>query len=137
MAEGIPIDVQRFIEQHIRSVAQLDLLLLLRTRPEQPWTPDDIAREMRVEPSWAQGELLNLSNRGLVEKSSDSSTEGGTSPRYKYQPRTSELERAVTDVAQAYLLQRVRLIEEIYRQPSEHIRAFADAFRLRKEPDHG
>ena len=131
MAEGISADVQRFIEQHIRSVAQLELLLLLRTTSQQPWSPDDLAREMRVEPWWAQAELLNLCQRGLVEKLGDSP------PRYRYQPRADELERAVTDVAQAFLLHRVRVIEVIYRQPSEQIRAFADAFRLRKEPDRG
>ena len=129
--QGIPPEVRRFLDQHIRSVAQLELLLLLRTTPQQYWTPDDAAREMRLDSTWAQRELLNLCERGLLEKASEDPV------RYRYLPRSSELERAVTEVAQAYLLHRVTLVEEIYRQPSEHIRAFADAFRLRKEPGRG
>jgi hypothetical protein len=129
MADGISKDVERFVERHIQSVSQLELLLLLRTAPDQTWSAEQIAREMRVELVWAQAQLVSFCERGLVERLGEGSTE------FRYRPRTPELEKAVTELARAAVLHRVRLIELIYSRPSDHLRAFADAFKLRKETD--
>jgi hypothetical protein len=56
---------------------------------------------------------------------------------YHFAPATSELEAGVVAVAQAYLTRRVAVIEMIYARPSDNLRAFSDAFRLRKEPPSG
>ena len=43
--QSIPKEASRFIAEYITSVAQLELLLLLRTDQERAWTADHLARE--------------------------------------------------------------------------------------------
>lgn len=126
-AEDASAEARRFVAEHISSVAQLEMLLLLRTNPSESWTASQMAREMRMDAAWAEARLKELHARGLLERSEQGD------PAYRYQPRTPELERAVTAVSRAYLLQRVSIIELIYSKPSDSIRVFADAFRLKKD----
>jgi hypothetical protein len=88
--------------------------------------------ELRVEPAWANQQLTALAENGLLV-----SQVAPGQPAFRFSPRTPELEQAVTAVAQDYLLHRVSVIEFIYSRPSDTIRAFADAFRLRKDPPRG
>ncbi len=127
----VPAHVRRFIAEHIRSVAELELLLLLRLSPERGWIPADLGRELRVEPAWAESQVRRLTGRGLVEASDQPET------TYRFRPRSPELAEAVATLAQAFLLHRVSVIELIYTGPSEGAQALADAFRLTREPPHG
>lgn len=130
-ANQISDDARRFLDEHITSVAQLEMVLLLRNNPQQQWTAERLSRELRVEPAWALAQLRDFSRRGLLQ----SSDQGALS--FQYDPQSPELDQSVIAVSQAYLLQRVSVIELIYGKPSPNIRAFADAFRLRKEPPSG
>lgn len=123
--QPISDQVRRFIADHISSVAQLEILLLLQTNPQQSWTPADVARELRVEPSGAASQLSALVNSGLLVQEPD---------RFRYAPRTPELHAASVALAQAYLIRRVTVIGLIFANPHEKIRGFSDAFRIRKEP---
>lgn len=124
-------EARRFIAEHITSVAQLELLLLLRTTPDEWWSSDALARELRMEASWMEGTLGTLHAKGLCARSHDAPI------RYQFAPASPALEQAVTIVARAYILHRVSIIEAIYSKPSASIRVFADAFKLKKEPPHG
>lgn len=125
------IEARRFIAEHITSVAQLEMLLLLRTSPDDAHSADELARELRVDPAWARAELRSLCDRGLLERQSH------PEEHYCFRPRTGELDRAVTALARAYLVHRVSIIEAIYSKPSDGISRFADAFRLKKRPPNG
>jgi hypothetical protein len=127
--EGISEVVQRFIHEHIASVAQLEILLLLHTNPNQAWTPVAVARELRIEPAGAQLQLNALVASGLIKFDPPES--------YQFASRSPELEAATVAVAQAYLVRRVTVIGLIFSKPSDKIRAFSDAFKLRKDPPLG
>jgi hypothetical protein len=121
--------VEQFIRDHISSVAQLEILLLLQTNPQQPWSPQAIARELRIEPAGAAAQLAQLAVSNLVREQSPG--------EFVYNPATPELQAAVTALAQAYLIRRVTVIGLIFAKPPAppaSIRAFSDAFRLRKDP---
>jgi hypothetical protein len=77
-------------------------------------------------------ELARLCELGLLECDE---LEG--EPRYRFQPATEDLDRAVGSVAQAYLTRRVSVIEAIYSRSAASIRVFADAFRIRQEEGDG
>jgi hypothetical protein len=127
--QSIPKEANRFIAEYITSVAQLELLLLLRTDQERAWTADHLARELRVDPAWAQLQLEAMAGTGLLKRGAD--PESG----FQYGPGSPEVEHSLTVVAQAYIVNRVSIIELIYNKPGgENLRAFADAFRLRKDP---
>ena len=135
-AQGIPQEVKAFIAEHIDSVMQLEVLLLLHKSPQQSFNASDLARELRIDPAWAQNQLADLTARGLLVQPT-ATPDGGSEPQYRYQARTPELHRAVTGLAQEYADRRVTVISLIFSKPVDKIRSFADAFRIRKDRSDG
>jgi hypothetical protein len=126
---GLPEEVRRFIVDHIDSVEQLEILLLLHGQRARTWTAESVARELRIAPISA-GERLEEFVRGSVLSRAD-----GTPVEYRYAPGSSKLDTAVDGLARAYSERRVTVINFIFSKPVDKIRTFADAFRLRKEDD--
>jgi hypothetical protein len=46
-------ELLQFIHDHIHSVGQLEVLLLLRQHPERTWSPEDVSQALRTIPSSA------------------------------------------------------------------------------------
>ena len=120
--------VQRFIAENISSVTQLEVLLLLKGHPEQSWNADEVARALYAGPTLLADELAAWLSRGLLEVEPD------RPEAYRYAPRTQELAALVDALEEAYKSRRVSVITAIYSKPTDKIRTFADAFRIRKEP---
>ena len=127
MAENsVSDEVKRFITDQIRSVAQLEILLLVRSRAPTEISPDEAARELAIDAQWAASELHRLAGRGfLLERP-------GSPAVYSFAPESKELERTIEAVDTAYKRQRVTLVELIFKKPTDVARAFADAFRFRR-----
>ena len=123
--------VRRFLSEFIGSVAELELLLLLRTSLPMCWTVPQLVAELRVDSDWATRQIDAFCKAGLAAGNDEQPA------AYCYRPTTPHLEHAVAAVAQDYLLHRVSVIEYIYSRPNETLRVFAEAFRLRKEPPRG
>jgi hypothetical protein len=126
----LPPELRAFILDNISSVAQLEALLLLR-RSGTEWTLDALHRELRVEREGAAAQLTALVRSGLA------SMRAGAEPAYRYAPREKRAADLVDALAAAYEDRRVTVIGTIYSRPSDTIRSFADAFRLRKDEDDG
>jgi predicted ArsR family transcriptional regulator len=124
---GLPDDVRQFITDNISSVAKLEVLLLLRNNPEPAWTAAAVAKALATSPEVMQTHLDEWLARGLLQVS-EASERG-----YRYSPKSPELDRTVRDLADLYQARRVTVITQIYSEPVDKVRTFADAFRLRKE----
>ncbi|HEV3378330.1 MAG TPA: hypothetical protein VG126_13735 [Thermoleophilaceae bacterium] len=120
---GVPAAVRGFIASHIVSVAQLEVLLMLRAAADKEWSASEMARALVTQPEAAAGWLEDLRQRGLASES-----EG----KYRYTPANDDLDRIVDDLAESYANYRVAVIGLIFARPSERITSFADAFRIRK-----
>lgn len=129
--EGIPPDVISFIADHIESVVQLEVLLLLQATPATEYAAVELAKKLAIDPVWAEGQLTNLCNRGLLTSTPPPNS------LYRYAPKAPELDRAARGLAQAYADRRVSVISAIFSKPSEQIRSFADAFKLRRDNPGG
>jgi len=130
-----PKHIQAFVAGYIESVIQLEVLLVLYGSSERAWTAEALARELRIDPAWVDGQLAQLCAKGLLHCSEDG-------PRsYRYQPHTSELHQAMIDLSKAYADRRVSVISLIYSRPAEQptdpLKSFSDAFRLRKDNRNG
>lgn len=125
MTSGIPEDVRRFLLQCIDSVEQLEVLLHLYRTPEQSWSSDAIALALYSNPASIARRLAGLSSHGLLTLTSSSA--------YRYQPKTAELDATVSRLAETYRQRRVAVISIIASKPMENVRAFSEAFRLRKK----
>ena len=128
-SEEITPQLREFIAAHITSVAQLEILLLLKTNPTQSWTPELIARELRIDPKAAAEQLAGLLKDGFLVSDAPAA--------YRYAPKSPALDEGVIALAQAYLVRRVTITGLIFSQPNRVIRAFSDAFRIRKDEPHG
>ena len=116
----------RFIEEHVGSVAELDLLLFLREHSQTEWAAKEAAQALRGEADWTRRQLDDFCSRGFVM------ARPGAEVRYRYSP-SSEVEQLVADLARLYRERPVRTLTLIYSRPRNQIHSFADAFRLKKE----
>ncbi len=119
----IPDDVRRLLQRHIQSVAELEVLLLLHGKPGA-WRSDEAARELRFAGD-AVGHLLD----GLVSKGFLQVDDSG----YRFGPVDAPRTDGTARLAAVYLERRVAVTTAIHTQPPAAIRAFADAFRIKKE----
>jgi hypothetical protein len=124
-------DVRTLILERIDSVVQLEILLLLHGAPDRARSAQEIAQELRIDASWAAGQLGDLAGRGLAAPAS----EGGE--LFRYAPASPELDHAVSALSREYNERRVRVISLIFSKPVDKLRSFADAFRFRKDKPNG
>lgn len=125
MTARIPEEVRNFLLQCIDSVEQLEVLLLLHRTPEQDWSPETVAQALYSNADSIRRRLAGLHANGLLASTASSS--------YRYQPKTSALDATVRLLADTYRERRVAVITVIASKPMENVRAFSDAFRLRKK----
>lgn len=117
---GLPLEVERFVARFIRSVEMLEILLLIR-RERRAWSAELVARELRIDARSAATRLASLVGAGLAR------AEGS---EFTYEANAAA-ERDVDALARAYAERRVSVITFIVSQPTDGLRSFADAFRLR------
>ncbi|WP_375772881.1 hypothetical protein NR798_18990 [Archangium gephyra] len=123
--------MRRFIAHHIHSVEQLEILLLLHQQPGRAWSSEAVARELRIAPASAAERLEDMVHTRLLRR------QGVRPEEYRYGPESMKLDDAVRGLATEYARRRVMIINLIYSKPIDKIRTFADAFRIRKDDDHG
>jgi hypothetical protein len=127
---GISPCVKQFITDHVESVMQLEVLLLLAGHSGQPrriWAAADLAQQLRIDSAWVDAQLRMMAAGGVV------AVVEGSPPQFRYEPRTTELSQTIDELAHAYNDRRVTVIGLIFSKPGDKIRSFADAFRLRKD----
>ena len=122
MLAEVTDDARRLITEHIHSVEQLDVLLLLRAAPDKDWSAAEVARALVSQPDTAETRLADLAARKLLQHSGDGY-------RYSADAKTA---KAVTELAEAYATRRTTVIGMIFSKPSDAVTSFSDAFRLRR-----
>lgn len=119
----LPPSIRTFISGYLRSVEELEVLLLLH-RERRPW--------------WSVKEVYDtiLSNRSSVERCLDELTQHGflekiadSTAAYRW-CAGEELTAQVATLAELYKTMPVRIIEAIYKPAASAAQSFADAFKL-------
>jgi len=114
------------VSRYIRSVEQLEILLLLQKEPERAWTCDEVYDVIRSSKASVLQRLESFASDGFLE------TEPGPPPRFRYAPKSSDLRSAVEETAKVYQTWRIRIIEAIFAPDVDPVQSFADAFKFRK-----
>jgi len=117
----------RFLARHINSVEELEVLLHARQSPGRSWSPADMARELYSHPTSIEQRFQRLLGAGLLRESA--------AGHFQYAPRSAELDQVVARLADTYRERRVAVVSLIASKPIENVRAFSDAFRLRKRKE--
>jgi hypothetical protein len=127
--DDLPADVRAFIASQVASVVQLETLLMLHRTPGREWGADEVARELGIDRGWAEGQLETLCQQGLA-----AATDEGRGRRYRYHAAAA-VRPTVDGLARAYAERRVTVIGLIFAKPADALRAFSDAFRIRRDKD--
>ena len=104
MGERLPDSVMQFLETHIDSVEQLQVLLLLSLEPERSWTVAGIAGRLNTSMSSVEIRLRRLISHGLLEQAGDT---------YSY-VLTGAGDRRVREVAAYFKSRRAAVIGAIF-----------------------
>jgi hypothetical protein len=125
----LPEDVQQLLKEQIRSIEQLEILLLLREAPEKTWTAATVYQTVRSSERSVSATLDHLARSGFLSRSE------GSPPAFQYAPQSTDLGVTVGRLAHLYVERRVRIVEAIYSERVSAVDEFAKAFRLRKDPN--
>jgi hypothetical protein len=125
MGDGFPNDVKQFIQRNIESLAQMELLFLLRSESDKRFDFQEISRRLFFDPTMSAQLLQDLAARGFATHRDQT---------YQYRVIDSETDDLIAKLADTYNMRRVAVTTEIYSKPISRLRTFLDAFRLRKEP---
>jgi hypothetical protein len=128
MSEVLPAPVRDFLLAHVDSIEQLEVLLLLASRPTSALTTVEIADELRTAASSAANRLAKLRDHRLVD----------VLPGDRHRIHgDAALAATLRQVEQCYRERRVTVVTLIYSRPSDVVRVFTNAFVLKKGPKDG
>lgn len=122
----IPSEIQSFIERHLTTSTELEVLLLLHRDEARHWTPAAVGRELRIDDDQAGKALARLAADGLFL---------GEEPGYRFAPRRPRTAALINKLAALYPSYRVAMISLIFAKPRGAIRDFAEAFRIKPEDE--
>lgn len=94
---------------------------------EREWRASDISQVLYVTPGAAEEQLERMRAQGFLH-----SPFAGV---YRYAPEEAQMRVAVRELAMVYEQLRFRVIEYIYSRPSDSVRSFAHAFRIKGDPE--
>jgi hypothetical protein len=97
----------------------------MRRSPGRSWSAQDMARELYSHPTSIAGRFQSLLASGLLRE-----TGSGT---FQYASRSGELDALVGRVDEMYRERRVAVISTIASRSVANVKAFSDAFRIRKK----
>ncbi|HWH30373.1 MAG TPA: helix-turn-helix domain-containing protein [Mycobacteriales bacterium] len=122
MSDLSPV-VQAFLDEHIFSASQLEVLLLLRDDAGRAWPLAEVSRRTALPQSSLGPWLDSFVSRGLLTREGDT---------YRFAPAEPRMEEVVAEVADVYKRRRTTVSRHIYARTQDPLVRFADAFRLRR-----
>jgi hypothetical protein len=135
-SERLSDAVQTLLRERVMTFEQLEILLLMHAHPHDDWTAAAASEHTRIPEDLVDRALADFSGCGLIEQVRESPA------AYCFAPRTLRLRQAVADLAIAYRDQRALVmstmsVNAIERIRSGTLRAFSDAFLLRRKDGDG
>jgi hypothetical protein len=125
----IPAPVIQFVAEHIRSLDELELLLLLQQTPDRWWDAPAVARELAMDVDSARRALERFASRNLLAIAVTGDV------RYRFQPGEPHLREVAEAFNAAYRANRLAILHLVTGRPQQSIRDFAKAFRIRRDDD--
>lgn len=119
-------EVDQFLLEQIDTVPHLEALLLLWNSRPKEWLVEEMASLLYLAPEAARSILDDLARRGLISAIS------GATESFRYDPGL-ERDQLIAAVDAAYRRELVRITRLIHSKPPAAVRAFARAFRIKKD----
>jgi hypothetical protein len=124
MPSRLSANARRFLAEHIHSVMQLELLLLVAARGAEGVGVQEAGGELRAPIGWVETQLVDLGGQRVLEFDA---RDGG---RYRLAPGARHA-AVIGELDEAYRRRRTSVIRAIFAPPPRDLESFSDAFRLR------
>lgn len=129
-SRGLTNVVAAFLRDHIRNADDLHLLVAMAGDEQRWWDETTVASELFMSRSRARSTLEHLAAHNLLEIRVTGDV------RYQFAPGISELRDAAITTVAAYRQNPAAVLHAIAApQPRRGVRAFAEAFRIRRHDD--
>ena len=125
--DAIPTQVRQFLGQYIKSVEQLEILLLLSGNPHKWWTATGVYEVIKSSVQSVQDRLNEMVARGILRKEAENEV------RFQFKPTNDAVWNITSELRDAYKERSVKVVQAIYSKPPDAVQEFARAFRVRKE----
>jgi len=125
MAEEITDATKRFIMDAFADMDQLRIFLVLSVQRERIFAPGSLVANLNLSMDKVKAGLARLLQIGLIEAITD--PDNG----FRYAPVSPGLEALAEEVARLDREMPVTLIKLVVSRPTEPIKAFSDAFKIR------
>ena len=119
-------DVRRFLSAHIRSVTELEILLLLSASQDKSWSPAQVYSSLPTNEPFIRQTLDRFCKEGLAARTD-------SPPGYRFSPTSEAAAKLIASLHDLYRELPVRIVQAIYEAPVSDIEEFARAFRIRKD----
>ena len=120
---SLPPDIRHFLQRHLRSAAEIDLLLLLFRSPETFWSPVAAANVVGVDERDIRSHFGRFAAEGLLER-------GKQTDAFRFAPARFQDRETIESLAEIYADRRDDVLRAIPAAISQ-ITAFSDAFRMK------
>ena len=122
-APELPLSIREFLSRYVRSIEQLEILLLLGRAPTTTWSLEKVYDVILSTRQSVERWLEELTRNGLLEKLPD--------PGAGYRCCADKnVVSQVAELAELYRTTPVRVIEAIYKPKADAAQSFADAFKI-------
>jgi hypothetical protein len=127
--DALPESVRRFLASYIKSVEQLEILMVLSEAPDRWWLAEDVFQRIQSSRGSVAERLAHLKSQGfLAARQGDDGQ-----VLHRFRPVTLELGAAAAEAMTAYRTRRVKVIEAIFTPAVDQLQSFANAFKFNKE----
>jgi hypothetical protein len=128
VGEDIPADVREFLQRHVETYEQLEVLLLLCRERQRPWTAEAVGAKLRLSTLMVVKSLDDLTRARLVDH-----LRVGNQSTFTFRPGSSRTATTVEELLRIYDDSPLKVIHlmnssALDRVRSAAARTFADAF---------
>jgi hypothetical protein len=125
---GLPEDVVRFVHDWVDRIETLEVLVLLHSDPSREWTIPELSTHMRSSALASRIAIDRLVAMGAVAERPNG---------YAFHPKTADLDQHLSNLVACYREKRTAVVAAIFNRPSDAVRSFAEAFRIKKDDSNG
>ena len=119
-------EIERFIHDNINSIEQMEILLLLFSPPKKEWSAIQVSQKLYRQPESAAVRLEELRDRGILSVREEGQL------LYRYIPNSHQ-DAVIRGLDRAYQIRKDAVIDLVFNRSSDTLRAFSNAFRIRRE----
>lgn len=127
MENELSEQLKLFIREYVRSLEELEVLLITSNEPDRLWTAEEVFKMTQSNITSVSGRLKSLADFGLLIENHAS---GRT---YRYSPKSPELAQKTDELKRIYSQSKYKVIEAIFSMPRSQAQRFADSFKLKQK----